>query len=646
MGKHSQPASYQPAQAATPATGRRFAPATPSNQPADFSRSAYASPYDAPHANASHQKGRHGGGANGSRHTIRYAILGALIALVVLIGVYAALLINSAMNVMDQVKTLVPTAERVVSAVKSGDTSTLQADIQSLQSGVDALQDETSTVVWDIATIVPVYGQDVANARTLLGIADDALTQIVVPLTGALAANPLSSLIQSGNINGGALSQLCNTVADVTPAIKSALTAFSEVDEFHISQINDALDQVREPLNMVNTLLDENGEVIRMLPSLLGCNGARTYLVIAQNNAEIRATGGLPGAFIPVTVDNGVISFGEVSGLEEINTISDTPLEITSEEWALFGNSLGTTPANMTYTPDFSRAASLLVQAWQLAQGQYFDAVISVDPLVFQRLIGLVGGSATLSNGITIDGTNAAQVLISDAYWYFGNDYESSDAFFAEAASVGLGLVRDNLGSLDFSELLTTVADSIDGGRILAWSANPEEEALFEQLGCAGTLNTDPTAPELGVFVNDNTWSKIDWYLDLNTVINSSQKDADGSTSYQVTTQLTNLMTPEEAETSPAFITGYNPDKIEYSDILTTLYLYAPAGGSISNVSFDGSTASNIPEFSEGTHNGLQVVFGATHLLSGETLSVTYTVTTSPQAAADLTVRSTPSPRG
>lgn len=611
--------------------GKRFAPAS-SNAATAYSRAS--NPYENPKRRGN------------ARHTILFAVLGVIVALVVLLGVYAALLGSSALNVVDQAKSLVPTVERMVSGVKSGDTGTLQSDVQELQAGVEAIQDETSDIVWDIAELIPVYGQDVAGARTLLVAAGEAVSNVLVPAASTLESHPISALIQDGNINGTAVKQLCDTLASVTPAIKDVLTTVSSVGTFHISQINDALDQVRGPLNTANQLLDENGDAIRLLPDILGCNGARNYLVIAQNNAEIRATGGLPGALMPVTVDNGSFSFGEMASLSDIIDIAQSPFVLTDDETLLFGESLATVPANMTYTPDFSRASQLLMQTWTILNGIEFDGVIAVDPVFFQHVLALTGQGVTLSDGSVIDGTNAAQALISDTYWNYGENEELMDEHFAEAALAGFDAIRSSAGSMDLSSLLDTVLQGIDEGRFLAYSIVPGEEALFERLGCSGTLASDPSSPVLGVYLNDSTWSKIDWYLDFGTNITGSSQNADGSTSYQVTTWLSNTITPEEAASAPEYITGLNPEKLDVSDMLTTLYLYAPAGGSITNVSVDSSNASLDPIFSDAMHDGLPVVFGLAHLLSGESVSVSYTVTTSPQADKDLVIRSTPTTRG
>lgn len=54
---------------------------------------------------------------------------------------------------------------------------------------------------------------------------------------------------------------------------------------------------------------------------VLAAEAPRTYLVLAQNNAELRATGGIPTAWATLTVDTGKIS---------MSTFGDPPRNVCS----------------------------------------------------------------------------------------------------------------------------------------------------------------------------------------------------------------------------------------------------------------------------------------------------------------------------
>ena len=180
--------------------------------------------------------------------------------------------------------------------------------------------------------------------------------------------------------------------------------------------------------------------------------------------------------------------------------------------------------------------------------------------------------------------------------------------------------------------------------RLYIWLADADQQKVLSSLDCSGALSSDETAPELGVYVTDGTGSKMDWYLDLNTQVGAGTRNTDGTTSYQVTTNVHNTLTDSEmtalAQTVlPDYIYGVNPYKRSKGDMITKIFLFAPAGGSISNIQVSGYMSQG---FSTSSYENLQVFYGLTADEPGETKAITYTVTTSAKATSDLTVESTP----
>ena len=144
----------------------------------------------------------------------------------------------------------------------------------------------------------------------------------------------------------------------------------------------------------------------------------------------------------------------------------------------------------------------------------------------------------------------------------------------------------------------------------------------------------------MGVYVNNYSYSKMDWFLDKRTSIDSAVENADGSTTYHVTTTLKNTMTSQEKAEMPGYFQGHNGISQDIDDEVLRLYLYAPAGGSISDIKTSGSGSI---EMNEATHDGLKVAWGGVHMLLGQDIKVEYTVTTSKDSGhKELQVRTTP----
>ena len=112
-----------------------------------------------------------------------------------------------------------------------------------------------------------------------------------------------------------------------------------------------------------------------------------------------------------------------------------------------------------------------------------------------------------------------------------------------------------------------------------------------------------------------------------------------------MTVTLESTMSEDEEASLPTYVAGIGKDAPDWMDERLTVLLYAPAGGSISDVSTSGSASfSTAPE--ERAHNGLQVYYSVLELMPRTQATVAYTVTT-PAAAGDqpLTVRTTPTCR-
>lgn len=297
---------------------------------------------------------------------------------------------------------------------------------------------------------------------------------------------------------------------------------------------------------------------------MLGANGqTRHYLVLAMSNVEIRACGGFPGSRGVMSVTDGKLELGDFVKVDMMKEPL-SPLPITDEEanlfttgWGLTGfNTLGYTMGDVTMTPDYPRAAQLASDMQKAIVGDDIDGVFAVDPVFLQYMLGIVG-STQLPDGTVVDGSNAAKVLLHDIYWNY--PVEEQDAIFAAVAGSAFNKIVDELGSSDITKIAAAIEKGASEGRILMYSRNDDEEKAAKALGISGALQTDTSeAPILGVYVNNYSYSKMDWFLDKRVTIDSSVENADGSTTYRVTTTLKNTMTPQEKAEMPGYFQGHN----------------------------------------------------------------------------------------
>ena len=402
--------------------------------------------------------------------------------------------------------------------------------------------------------------------------------------------------------------------------------------------INENPDKYVELSNTLINLMKTLYEVKTYKPLIrliIGDGEDRTFLVVAQNCAEMRAGGGFPGSVGKAKVTDGEFTFGDFSGvLNYLPEEQPSTITITDEENTLFlPDWYGCNPIKATVNPDFPRAAEIITAAYEEYNNETIDGVISLTPHIIQRLLTITG-PVTLSNGVTLDDTNAVSYLQRQIYFdYFkSNDYTNNyveanditDALFAECADLVFHELMNNINKDSIIQLMTIITESSKDRVMMIWMKDPESQAEITKLGFSGAVYSEPEKPVIGVFYNVNLSCRLGPYVDYHVTMGEGVENPDGSMSYHVTVDLSNTIDEE------TIAYGYNNIYITSmengADMISLLYLFAPAGGYISDIENDADVEINIEEY-----NGLQLGFAPYFILyPQETITFTYTVTTAP----------------
>ena len=576
----------------------------------------------------------------GERKNRRIAAVAAAIVAVVLVafGVNGFMLLNSAKTVKSQAKETVEIVGGLEDKVTSGDFSTLPDKAKKIDELSGSMKKETASPVWTMASFIPVYGSDINAVRTMVDALSDVSSGALVPMADNLAQATPGKLFQDGTINVSALQAVADSLSDSSKVFKSANEKIQSIGDTHISQVTELVDKAKDGFATLNGAVDAAEKVAPVLPQMLGANGqTRNYLVYAMNNVEIRACGGFGGSQGLISVTNGQMSIGEF--VPRIGLSEDEAVEsVDEEDEVLFGNHSNLYNSGNTYSPDWPRNSQRVAALWKSQYGQDVDGVVGIDPVFLQYLLGLVG-NVSLPDGTVVDGTNAAKVLMHDVYWNY--PVEESDGIFAYVASAAFDKILGGIGDVDVTKLVSAVERGAEEGRLIAWMKNDDEQNAIKEMNIDASLPDpdDPSEdPVAGVYFNNLSFSKLDWYLNADTQIGQGVKNGDGTCSYRITVTLTNIMTQEEAGKLPDYVAASAPDAARDDERLH-VSLFAPTGGNITDLTVEGT------QFGLGaaTWHGIPFYSGTVDLHAGETTTITYTLTTSAEAGdKPLTLRQTP----
>ncbi|MEO3743311.1 DUF4012 domain-containing protein [Plantactinospora sp. B5E13] len=398
-------------------------------------------------------------------------------------------------------------AQELSRQVLDGETVQARRTLAALQQQTAAARSRTDDLGWRAAAHTPYGGQTLVAVRGLAEGIDELARRAFPPLV-ELDFEVL--LPRTGRIDLAALRAVLPTVAQVDTAVQEVRERLSELPADGLSApVADAVRQTRAELDR---LVGFTGAVRRsgaLLPALLGGTGPRTYLMVFQNLAEPRSTGGIFGAYAVLRASGGEVKILKQGPTSHLEMFERPVLQLSREQRALYTDLLGIYPADVNLTPHFPTAAKLYREMYRRSVGGTVDGVVATDPVALSYLLRAIG-PVPVSGHPTLTAGTAVRSLLSDAYRRLDQPIHQDGYFAASARAVFDALLTRPVNPRAVAQ---AVGDAAAERRILFWSARPEEQKEIVASRLAGVLPDRETVNNVGVFLNDGGGSKLGYYL-------------------------------------------------------------------------------------------------------------------------------------
>jgi hypothetical protein len=529
------------------------------------------------------------------RRTLRRVLRG-VVGIVVVVLVAVGWLALRGYQARGHLQAAVVLVSQLQEQARDGNVQAARLTLAMLQEETGAARVQTGDVVWRAAGRTPWVGDDVATvtglSRSLDQLAQQALPTLVET---AASLDPASFAPVNGRIDVAKLAQVAPGIRRADDEIRRIRSDVDAVDTGGLlPPLRVAVDQLRTKLDEAAGLTGTAARAAALLPPMLGSQEPRTYLVAFQNPAEVRASGGMIGAYAVMRADRGRIQMiGQGTASADLRTFPEPVLPLTGEQRALYTDRLGIFPADVNFTPHFPTTAVLLREMYRKRTGQTVDGVLATDPVALSYLLR-ASGPVPLPGGGTLRADNAVPLLLSEVYSRYTNT-TVQDQFFAGAArTVFDALVGGRVGGRAALTELTTAADE---RRLLVWSAHPGEQRLIEGTKLAGALpERDGPSPLIGVFLNDGTGAKLDYYLRQSLEVLGGTCHPGGRREIRVRVTLSSTV-PDHG--LPDAVNGGQYGLPRYV-MRTNVLFFAPSGGAIASAKSGGEPVG----ISTGTERG------------------------------------------
>ena len=408
----------------------------------------------------------------------------------------------------------------------------LETDLSTVRSQAGPFLPATRLFGW-----LPQIGDEVVAAPDLLDMGTAAATAGRAAMDGAQLV--LDAYRQQGE--GSALKRVAPALAEAAPYWEEANAALQELDEararLDLSSLDPRLTAQVERLDRYLPLLRGGVALARSAPALLGVDGARTYLLLAQNGDELRPTGGFISGVGLLGIDRGDLNqldFGDSYAI--FNPEVDHPLAPPDLERYMGAQMLLLRDVN--WSADFPTVAGVAESLYQLDTGTPVDGVVAFDVEAVRRMIGaleplqlqgyqeaVTAANLTAAMQAVWEAPAAAESALQDMDPSQSDWWQHRKDFMGDLAQAGQAKIEG--GQADLVALAQAVYSALQEKHILISLNDSAAMAPLAELGWTGAVQPGDGNSLMVVDTNVG-WNKVNSLVERSTVYEITPR-ADGS---------------------------------------------------------------------------------------------------------------------
>jgi hypothetical protein len=311
---------------------------------------------------------------------------------------------------------LASSAKKLSEAAKSQDLSQIKTNLEATKRSLRGFKASYTLLSW--TRIIPYFGGYVGDlghavnaAQAGLDLGDTVLVTIepYADLLGFKGAQ-----VQGENTGDGEktaqdrIDFIVKSLPDLVPKIDE-LSAKAKIVNSEISKINADrypekykgkivranIKNIQDLTSQAATLLVSGKPVIEAAPYLLGMDSPRTYLVLFQNDKEIRPTGGFMTAYSIMKVDKAKfspVSSDDIYNLDaKYKPSTPAPDPIVKYIKGPYVLSKNLRFRDMNWSPDFAVSMEAVTTAAKQVGIANVDGIIAVDTQLLTNLLSVIG---------------------------------------------------------------------------------------------------------------------------------------------------------------------------------------------------------------------------------------------------------------
>lgn len=436
-----------------------------------------------------------------------------VLALLLIVAVFLALVIGLPLyRAYTDGQVAYQMALGIKDAAKSQDIKKVDEAITRTKNQFVKVRQDLKPLSW--TTRLPFIGGYTSDAIHLAAAGQSGLEAAEILVKAVEPYSDLLGLKGQGSFTGGTaeerIAKAVETLDKVTPQIDLIAQKMADIrtnvdtvdpnrypESFRGKPIRSRIVEVKSIVDLSGSLLTQAQPMVKKLPLLLGSNSEQKYLILFQNDKELRPTGGFITAYAVFKVNKGKISLDnadDIYKLDDTVTMHVTPPDQISTYLNVYGWRL----RDANFSPDFVSSMKTFEDLYNSSREKKDIAgIITVDTHVLISMMNVLGPIPAYGTNFTtqkVAGCDCPMVIYElEKYADQPTNYERGNrkdiigVLLSELLKKALSSPRQIYGSL-----FQVGIDEANQKHVLFFLHDPDAQKGIEALGFAGRVKTTP----------------------------------------------------------------------------------------------------------------------------------------------------------
>lgn len=254
--------------------------------------------------------------------------------------------------------------------------------------------------------------------------------------------------------------------------------------------LSSSLVDTQAKLKSYGGLIDKAKTASYLMPQITAVSSHKVYLILLQNNMELRPTGGFIGSYGRVEFENGrikKITVDDIYNLDgELTEHVEPPIEIKNDlgqkDWFL---------RDSNFDPDFPTSARQAEFFYNKEASELVNGVIAMDLSASSLLVEAVGGLNLTDYNEKITGNNLFEKAITHAEVNFFPGSQAKKNYLTNLETQLLNKIFF-LNDQNWPAIVQALGDSLEQKHLLIYLSDPQIFSYVASQDWAGVLPRQP----------------------------------------------------------------------------------------------------------------------------------------------------------